>query len=455
MLGSVVLERGMRLLPVVLAVFSLGACGMAFDPDSALPGFTSGASSGRTADPTDMALAALAKGDYPGAETQVGMALRKTPRDPYALLAAGLLYQNTGRPNLARQAYQELMGGRVTAVTTFPPGQRLVPRSLSELSNINLGYLSGQPADHLASQALSPPGRADVLGVSQTFQGPPPAMSVASAPLPAAQMAGGASPVLTAAQRFATLRELAEHGLITEDEFRARRQANIGAILPLTQPPPGAGLDRPSPASQQIISRLQELTRSLERGAISPAEQNAERQMILDGLLPAQPRNRANPLPAPKDFMSAATAVGQLERLKTAGLLTADEYAREREALDRIAQPPAPPQTASQTAAPKKSEAGSASGTAASALPANIKGKPAVHLASYKSREQAEKDIAMFKKKFPELAKLGMLAIKADLGSKGVYWRLKAGPLANAKAATALCAKLKASRQFCEPSVFE
>ncbi|MBF0269794.1 MAG: SPOR domain-containing protein [Alphaproteobacteria bacterium] len=444
----------MRLLPVVLAVFSLGACGMAFDPDSALPGFSAGAGSGRTADPTDMALAALAKGDYPGAETQVGMALRKTPRDPYALLAAGLLYQNTGRPNLARQAYQELMGGRVTAVTTFPPGQRLVPRSLSELSNINLGYLSGQPADQLASQALSAqPGRADVLGVSQTFQGPPPAMSVASAPLPAAQMAGGASPVLTAAQRFATLRELAEHGLITEDEFRARRQANIGAILPLTQPPPGAGLDRPSPASQQIISRLQELTRSLERGAISPAEQNAERQMILDGLLPAQPRNRANPLPAPKDFMSAATAVGQLERLKTAGLLTADEYAREREALDRIAQPPAPPPTANQTTA---SSPKAASGTAAaSALPANIKGKPAVHLASYKSREQAEKDIATFKKKFPELAKLGMLAIKADLGSKGVYWRLKAGPLANAKAAAALCAKLKASRQFCEPSVFE
>lgn len=425
---------------------------MIYDSESALPGFSQGAGiGGGGGNPTDAALAALAKGDYPGAEAQVGMALRRNPRDPYALLAAGLLYQNTGRPQQAAQAYQELAAGRVTAVTTFPAGQRLVPRSLSELSNINLGYLAGQPADKLASQAMAPQ-RADILGVTQTFQAPPPFAPVASQPLPAVQ-ASANDPVLTAAQRFATLRDLAENSLITEEEFRARRQANLGAILPLTQPAPGAGLDRPSPSSQQVIGRLRELSHSLERGAISPAEQNAERQMILEGLLPSSPRNRANPLPAPKDFMAAAAALGRLERVKNAGLLTAEEYAKEREALDRIAQPPAPP--VSKASAAALSKPAPASGKAVGSLPPEVKGKPAVHLASYKSRDQAEKDIAMFKKKFPDLAKLGMLAIKVDLGAKGIYWRLKAGPLASAKAASALCSKLKSSRQFCEPSVFE
>jgi hypothetical protein len=425
---------------------------MAFDPDSALPGFSQGVSGNGGANPTDSALAALAKGDYVGAEAQVSQALRRNPRDPYALLAAGLLYQNTGRPNLARQAYQELQAGRVTAVTTLPPGQRLVPRSLAELANINLGYLQGQPADVLASQAMSP-ARSDLPGIAQTFQSPSQAMPVTSQALPSAMQQAG-DPVLTAANRFVTLRDLAENGLITEDEFRARRQANLGAILPLTQSAPAAGLDRPSPPSQQVIDRLREITRSLERGAISPAEQNSERQMILEGLLPAQPRSRANPLTPPKDFMAAATWAGRLERVKSAGLITQDEYVREKEILDRIAQPPAPPQAvkAAGSELGAKSAAKSSSG---SGLPSEIKGKPAVHLASYKNRDQAEKDITTFRKKFPDLAKLGMQAIKVDLGAKGIYWRLKAGPLTNAKAASALCAKLKAKRQFCEPSTFE
>ncbi|MBF0354275.1 MAG: SPOR domain-containing protein [Alphaproteobacteria bacterium] len=444
-------KRGVRLLLALLVTASLGGCGMMYDADSALPGFTQAASSAG-GNPTDSALAALAKGDYLQAETHVSQALRRNPRDPYALLAAGLLFQNTGRPNQARQAYQELLSSRSTAVTTMPVGQRLVPRSLAELANINMGYLAGQAPENLAGSALMP-GRSDVMGVAQTYQGPPPAMPVTSSPLPIAQSAN--SSVLTAAQRFQTLRELAENGLVTQEEYLARRQANIGAILPLTQSPPGAGLDRPSPPSQQVIDRLRELGRSLERGAISPAEQNAERQIILDGLLPAQPRNRANPLMAPKDFMAAASSAGALERLKNSGLVTADEYAREREALDRIAQPPAPPRPAVAATDKKPVAASPSSGGSASSLPAGLKGKPAVHLASYKSREQAEKDIAMFKKKSPDLAKLGMLATKVDLGAKGTYWRLKAGPLASAKAAQELCRKLKANRQYCEPSIFE
>ena len=41
---------------------------------------------------------------------------------------------------------------------------------------------------------------------------------------------------------------------------------------------------------------------------------------------------------------------------------------------------------------------------------------------------------------------------KVDLGKKGVYYRLKAGPVKSASEAKGICADLKKRRQFCEPT---
>ena len=50
------------------------------------------------------------------------------------------------------------------------------------------------------------------------------------------------------------------------------------------------------------------------------------------------------------------------------------------------------------------------------------------------------------------LADLSHKVDKVNLGRKGTYFRLKAGPFPSAKAATAACRQLKRRRQFCEPS---
>ncbi|MCH7938085.1 MAG: SPOR domain-containing protein, partial [Proteobacteria bacterium] len=44
---------------------------------------------------------------------------------------------------------------------------------------------------------------------------------------------------------------------------------------------------------------------------------------------------------------------------------------------------------------------------------------------------------------------------RVNLGKKGTYYRLKAGPLKDNAAAKALCRKLKRRRQFCEPTMIE
>ena len=57
-------------------------------------------------------------------------------------------------------------------------------------------------------------------------------------------------------ERFETLKKLMDQGLITKPEFNARRKANLGALLYLTQQPPAVGLKRSVPSAAQITQRL-------------------------------------------------------------------------------------------------------------------------------------------------------------------------------------------------------
>lgn len=77
-------------------------------------------------------------------------------------------------------------------------------------------------------------------------------------------------------------------------------------------------------------------------------------------------------------------------------------------------------------------------------------GTARVQLASLKDQKEAQATWAALQKKFP--ADLGALSVnyeRVDLGDKGVYFRLQAGPLRDRAAAQALCEKLSASRQGC------
>jgi len=250
--------------------------------------------------------------------------------------------------------------------------------------------------------------------------------------------------------RFKTLRALRDENLITGEEYATRRQANLGSLLPLTSPPPAAGLDRPVPSSEQVASRLRAIGRALEMRAMTVAQHGSERGMILDALMPAAPVAVANPGVPPKGLMEAADAVRRLEALQAEGLITSDEYTRERSAIEHTMQPapsakPAPTAPVTEGAATDKMAVGGKGGP-----------QPAVHLASYRSREAADRGWAQVRRAHKDLLdKLSPEISQINLGpGKGIFYRLNAGPLADRGAAASLCDKLKKRRQYCEPTFF-
>lgn len=240
--------------------------------------------------------------------------------------------------------------------------------------------------------------------------------------------------------RFEALRMLLDEGLITPEEYKVRRAKNVGALLPLSSPPAATGLERPLPPADQIAARLRAIGRALEMRAITITQHSAERSMILDGLMPANPAVTANPGIPPKGLMEAADAVRRLESLKNSGLIGSDEYAKERAVIESGLQPVVPKMSA---------DAKNPADLAKSKGP-----QPGVHLGSYKSKNAADQGWAQLLRAHKALLKdLQPDVSKVNLGPrKGVFYRLKAGPLSDQKEATSLCRKLKQRRQYCEPS---
>lgn len=77
----------------------------------------------------------------------------------------------------------------------------------------------------------------------------------------------------------------------------------------------------------------------------------------------------------------------------------------------------------------------------------------AVHLASYRYREHADAGWAQLQADAPGLLSgLQPRLSEADLGERGVFLRLKAGPLDSPQAAADLCGALQAAGQWCAPA---
>ena len=381
-------------------------------------------------------------------------ALDANPKDNYALLGMGVLFQNTGQQVKAREMYEAILALRPDASQQFVVWNTNNTRPISEIASLNLALLDS--------------GRV-VAGMEKGAAGQKEAGAIAGAPMVAATMgravpgdtvdATGSSPVPTVmsvlsegdtnvVSRFKTLHTLRDENLITGEEYAARRQANLGALLPLTAPPPAAGLDRPVPSSGQISGRLRAIGRALEMRAMTVAQHASERGMILDALMPAAPVAVANPGVPPKGLMEAADAVRRLEALQADRLITSDEYARERSAIEHAMQPAPSAKPAVITAKPEgaeKTEAATKGGP-----------QPAVHLASYRSREAADRGWAQLRRAHKDLLNgLSSEISQINLGpGKGIFFRLNAGPLADRGAAASLCEKLKRRRQYCEATFF-
>lgn len=281
-----------------------------------------------------------------------------------------------------------------------------------------------------------------------------------------------------AALRFLAIRRLAEIGLIPPPEAGERIQTNLAALLPLTTAqPPAAGLFAPAMAPSEMETIIRDLW--------SQPHTQAQREFLIDNMLPKQPKQR-EPLFIP-DKESGRRALARLDRLYQSGLISRSQKDEELAALNALLDgntlpesllAQAPPEPV-KPVAPKKPGRGSGSGTGsakpmerlqggvtgelkvipspmeinAPALPAGFTGQAGIHLLSMGSASHAEQAWKSLTTEHPQLAALTYKVVRIDLGELGVTHRLIAGPLSPANAAE-ICAGLKPKGQTCQPTPF-
>lgn len=247
--------------------------------------------------------------------------------------------------------------------------------------------------------------------------------------------------------RFSVLERLLDEGLVTRNERDQRRAENIGAILPYTHAAPASTLEREVPSGDAISARLSSLKRSLELRVITPRQHSMERSMILDALLPSEPRVRSAPVPPPEDVIAAAGMIGQLERLRFERVISNAEFEQERAAIDKYLMTGTIPQVG--IADDLGAQAAVMSAPMATLPQSSLR----LHLASYRSQEAAETGWKSISKKYSaQLGGLNSVIRRVNLGAnKGTFYRLMAGPVSDDAQAKSICQQLKRSNQYCDP----
>ncbi|MFZ5610012.1 MAG: SPOR domain-containing protein [Pseudomonadota bacterium] len=113
---------------------------------------------------------------------------------------------------------------------------------------------------------------------------------------------------------------------------------------------------------------------------------------------------------------------------------------------------PAPRETPTPGAAPADAAPAQAPAAAAPGVPSALAGEGQwrIQLAAFRDRSQAEAAWrALQERHGATLGGLSLIVEEADLGDKGVFYRVQAGPFADKAAASAACAALGAKKQPC------
>ncbi len=112
--------------------------------------------------------------------------------------------------------------------------------------------------------------------------------------------------------------------------------------------------------------------------------------------------------------------------------------------------PPAPPASATRKSVPPPPPPPAAMPAGVAQIAPAAGGRYRVQLAALRTEDQANQVIARNKRANADiLAGLTLSVARADLGAKGIYYRVQAGPLGDAAMAKALCGRLKARKQGC------
>ncbi len=164
---------------------------------------------------------------------------------------------------------------------------------------------------------------------------------------------------------------------------------------------------------------------------------------------PAQPPAPA-PTPAPKAVAKAAPSAAEIPPPPQAATKAAKTAEAAKAVIEKAAgatsKAPAEKTVKKTVQKAAKKTVKKATATAAAAG-----GGYLVQLASFRSKAKADAAWAKYSKAHGDLLRgLKPLVTRVDLGAdKGIYYRLRAGPLGGAAEARALCAKLKARKLGC------
>ncbi len=165
---------------------------------------------------------------------------------------------------------------------------------------------------------------------------------------------------------------------------------------------------------------------------------------------PALPQNVV--LPPASEIIDR---LASLELYRETELITNRVYGFERSALLDALLPIAPAPAVPAMPAPDASAAEPSLPTQTSSGPAALNGDMRVHIASYRSVEDAKRGWAELRRAHEDL--LGRLSLdiaEIDLGpGQGIYYRVQAGPVGDVDAAKALCAQLKIRELYCVPTI--
>lgn len=366
----------------------------------------------------NQALAGMALDDYFFAEKSINTALERDPRNPTILLIAGGVYQRTGQLQKALDAYR--------AAATLP-GSAVISGDMWGMKGV---YQVQAVAQHALME----------------LNGGKPAVVSTMADNPAVMR----GVTYNQADRFKILKALRDENLITPREYAEREHVKLPASL-----------KDPVPRQEDVSDRLRQLSAAYASRNLPAEQYAAEREEILDRLVPRGAMTRGTVETATQ---KAAAQEKAAETAKAEKAAEEEKKAAEEAQTEKAAEAAKPVEASGDGAVPNPvavvksgreplkivpyegDEAQNAENHPEAVLPAaNV----AVHLASFRTRDAAMRGWQMLSKKFPELAKMEPQISTLTLPDKGTFFRLNAGPLQSVDEAKALCGKL--TDQFCEP----
>ena len=286
---------------------------------------------------TEQSILSWSAGNHEDAVHYAQKALQDNPNDTYAMMVAGLSYESLGYPNRARAFYEQAAASDSVAVGMFGavrnvPAEELKKAAATRLSAMNLPQ---------APLAVIDPSTQTAAFTAAAFPAQVRVVTEKTASAAPQEKIKGGLDMLSEGDRnivlrFLTFIRLRDEKYVTEEEWRTRRSVNLGGLLPYTLSPAGKRLYLPAPSGDVIVGRLNALRDALEIRAITPREHAAEREIILEALLPSNPFYRMDPVPVPRDILEGATALRRVEMLQNLKLITPAEAKKEKAAIEKL-----------------------------------------------------------------------------------------------------------------------